>query len=93
MHITAQRLFVFILTLWVGSVITVGYIVAPALFATLTDTQVAGMVAGTLFRIEGTISFQSGHRITYFTAPTTVVFQLILDDAVYGQLDGTNVLG
>jgi len=43
--------------------------------------------------IEGTISFQSGHRITYFTAPTTVVFQLILDDAVYGQLDGTNVLG
>ena len=56
MHITAQRLFVFILTLWVGSIITVGYIVAPALFATLTDTQVAGMVAGTLFRIEGTIS-------------------------------------
>lgn len=56
MHITAQRLFVFILTLWVGSIITVGYIVAPTLFATLTDTQVAGMVAGSLFRIEGTIS-------------------------------------
>ncbi len=56
MHITAQRVFVFILTLWVGSIITVGYIVAPTLFATLTDTQVAGMVAGTLFRIEGTIS-------------------------------------
>ncbi len=43
--------------------------------------------------IEGIINFATGHRITYYTAPTTVVFQLILDDAVYGQLDGTNVLG
>ena len=43
--------------------------------------------------IEGTINFESGHRVTYYTAPTTVVFQLILDDPVYGQLDGTNVLG
>jgi len=43
--------------------------------------------------IEGRIDFASGHRITYYTAPTTVVFQLILDDPVYGQLDGTNVLG
>jgi hypothetical protein len=56
MHITAQRVFVFILTLWVGSVITVGYIVAPTLFATLSDRQVAGMVAGALFRVEGIIS-------------------------------------
>jgi hypothetical protein len=43
--------------------------------------------------IEGIINFATGHRITYYTAPTTVVFQLILDDAVFGQLDGTNVLG
>jgi hypothetical protein len=43
--------------------------------------------------IEGIINFESGHRVTYYTAPTTVVFQLILDDPVYGQLDGTNVLG
>jgi hypothetical protein len=43
--------------------------------------------------IEGRINFAIGHRITYYTAPTTVVFQLILDDAVYGQLNGTNVLG
>ena len=56
MHITAQRVFVFILTLWVGSIITVGYIVTPTLFATLSDSQVAGMVAGALFRIEGVIS-------------------------------------
>ena len=56
MHITAQRVFVFILTLWVGSIITVGYLVAPTLFATLSDRQVAGMVAGSLFRLEGTLS-------------------------------------
>jgi hypothetical protein len=43
--------------------------------------------------IEGNINFASGHRITYYTAPTTIVFQLILDDAVYGTLDSTNVLG
>jgi hypothetical protein len=43
--------------------------------------------------IEGRINFASGHRITYYTAPTTVVYQLILNDPVYGQLDSTNVLG
>jgi len=43
--------------------------------------------------IEGIINFATGHRITYYTAPTTVVYQLILNDAVFGQLDGTNVLG
>ena len=43
--------------------------------------------------IEGTINVNTGHRVTYYTAPTTVVFQLILDDLVYGTLDGTNVLG
>lgn len=56
MHITAQRIFAFVLALWVGSLITIGYIVAPTLFVTLTDRQVAGMVAGALFRVEGTIS-------------------------------------
>ena len=43
--------------------------------------------------IEGRIDFASGHRITYYTAPTTVVFLLILNDPVYGVLDSTNVLG
>jgi hypothetical protein len=43
--------------------------------------------------IEGLINVNTGHRVTYYTAPTTVVYQLILDDLVYGQLDGTNVLG
>jgi hypothetical protein len=34
-----------------------------------------------------------GHTLTFYTADTTVVYQLILDDPVYGVLDSTNVLG
>lgn len=39
------------------------------------------------------IDFASGHAITYYTSPTTIVYQLILDDPVYGTIDTTNVLG
>ena len=39
------------------------------------------------------IDFQAGHSITYYTSPTTIVYQLILNDPVYGTLDGLNVLG
>ncbi|NBP21720.1 MAG: DUF4149 domain-containing protein, partial [Burkholderiaceae bacterium] len=55
-HQIAQRLFLFICSLWVGSLITVGYLVAPTLFATLSDRQVAGMVAGAIFKVEAHIS-------------------------------------
>ena len=60
MHGTAQRVFVFALALWVGSLITIGYIVAPALFITLEDPQAAGAVAGGLFYVESTISMVTG---------------------------------
>jgi hypothetical protein len=43
--------------------------------------------------IEHYLDFGTGHRVLYSTAPTTIVFQLILDDAVYGTLDTENVLG
>lgn len=43
--------------------------------------------------VEHSIDFNTGHRITFYTAPTTIVYQLILDDLVYGVLDSTNVLG
>jgi hypothetical protein len=35
----------------------------------------------------------NGHRIMLFTSPTTIVYELILDDATYGTLDEENVLG
>ena len=43
--------------------------------------------------ILGEIDVATGHRITFFTSPTTIVYELILDDATYGVIDSTNVLG
>jgi hypothetical protein len=43
--------------------------------------------------IEGRITVSGGHVITFFTSPTTIVYELILDDPVYGLIDDTNVLG
>jgi len=55
-HDGAQRLFILIAGLWVGSMLAVGYLVAPAIFSTMTDRQAAGMVAGSVFRIEAYLS-------------------------------------
>ena len=43
--------------------------------------------------VEHQIDYQTGHRIRFYTAPTTIVYELILDDATYGVLDADNVLG
>ena len=43
--------------------------------------------------IEHTITVNNGHAIMYFTAPTTIVYELILDDVIYGIINSTNVLG
>jgi hypothetical protein len=42
--------------LWVGSLWTIGYIVAPTLFSTLADRVLAGFIAGKLFRVEAWLS-------------------------------------
>jgi hypothetical protein len=43
--------------------------------------------------IEHFIDYQTGHRISLYTAPTTILNYLELDDLTYGTLDSTNVLG
>jgi hypothetical protein len=43
--------------------------------------------------IMGKINFNRGHTITYYTAPTTIVYELILNNSVFGTIDTTNVLG
>lgn len=43
--------------------------------------------------VEHSIDFATGHRVTFFTAPTTIVFELILGDSTYGTISTTNVLG
>jgi hypothetical protein len=52
----AQRLFLLVAGLWVGSLLTSGYVVAPTIFNTMTDRQAAGMVAGSIFKVEALIS-------------------------------------
>jgi hypothetical protein len=52
----AARARLLIVTLWAGSLWTVGYLVAPTLFATLVDRALAGTIAGSMFRIEAWVS-------------------------------------
>lgn len=49
-----------IATAWVGSLWAIGYIVAPTLFATLSDRVLAGTIAGSLFRVEAWVSIGCG---------------------------------
>jgi hypothetical protein len=43
--------------------------------------------------VEHTITVSGGHSLMFFTSPTVIVYELILDDAVFGILDAENVLG
>ena len=43
--------------------------------------------------IEIALDLATGHSVTFFTAPTTIVYQLILNDPIYGILDALNVVG
>ncbi len=49
-----------LVTVWVGSLWTVGYLAAPTLFATLSDRALAGSIAGSLFRVEAWVSVVCG---------------------------------
>ncbi len=48
------------LTLWVGSMWAVGYLVAPVLFESLPDPMKAGAIAARLFRITGYLGLACG---------------------------------
>jgi hypothetical protein len=43
--------------------------------------------------VEHAIDFGAGHRVTFFTAPTTIIYQLVLNDPTYGIIDALNALG
>jgi hypothetical protein len=58
MLIARARLLVIVL--WVGSLWTVGYLVAPTLFATLADRTLAGFIAGAIFRSQAWLSLACG---------------------------------
>ena len=54
-----HRFFRLLTVVWVGSLLTIGYAVAPVLFTTL-DRSTAGSVAAQLFRIQGVIGVVCG---------------------------------
>ena len=56
---------------------------------TITNTIAAGEVAQELSveGVEHRLDFVSGHRVTYYTAPTVIVFEFVLNDPIYGKLD------
>ncbi|WP_074766503.1 MULTISPECIES: DUF4149 domain-containing protein [Paraburkholderia] len=54
-----HRLFRLLTVLWVGSLLTIGYAVAPVLFTSL-DRISAGAVAAQLFRIQGLVGIVCG---------------------------------
>ena len=63
--------------------------ITAALPGTGTDTTQESAVEG----IHATIDFRRGHTVRYFVSQTTIVYELLLDNATYGTLDGLNVLG
>lgn len=62
----SEALYLAVLTLWVGGLWAIGYLVAPVLFASLGDRQLAGVVAGKLFALIGWIGLGSAGFLLVF---------------------------
>ncbi len=66
MRRAAESLYLIALTLWVGGLWAIGYMVAPVLFASLGDRQLAGMVAGKLFALIGWVGLGAAAYLLVF---------------------------
>ena len=51
MKALTEAIYAIALTLWIGGLWAIGYIVAPTLFYSLSDRTLAGMLAGKLFTL------------------------------------------
>lgn len=60
-----------LLTIWVGGMWTVGYLVAPTLFAVLDDRVLAGTIAGHLFSVMSYVGLASGGLLLLSLAMTS----------------------
>jgi hypothetical protein len=72
-------------TVDIGDTITIEKVI-PGL-----GSQVAAELA--VEGIAAIIDFNNGHRVTFYTSPTLVVYNLLLDDVQFGIIDSNNVLG
>lgn len=69
MNVPASRLLAgerILLTLWVGGLWAIGYMVAPALFANLDDRALAGSLAGVMFDIIAWVGLSCGALLLLF---------------------------
>ena len=59
---------------------------------TITNTIAGGDVAQELSveGVEHSLDFATGHRVTYFTASTVIVYEFVLNDAIYGIIGITD---
>jgi len=62
----SEALYFVVITLWVGGMWAIGYIVAPVLFSSMGDRQLAGMVAGKLFALIGWVGLGSAAYLLIF---------------------------
>ncbi|MEF8714230.1 MAG: DUF4149 domain-containing protein [Accumulibacter sp.] len=63
----ADALYDVMLTLWVGGLWAIGYLVAPTLFVVLgSDRQTAGMLAGKLFELMGWVGLACASYLLLF---------------------------
>jgi hypothetical protein len=86
MRKTADGLYLIVITLWVGGMWAVGYLVAPALFAHLpADRALAGALAGRMFDLIEWVGMGSATYLLLYllvrrglTAMRTAVFWLVV---------------
>lgn len=55
-----HRVFQLLVGLWLGTILSVGYLVAPVIFTKLPDRQLAGLIAGEIFSITTTMTIVLG---------------------------------
>jgi hypothetical protein len=53
-------------TVWVGSLLAIGYLAAPVLFSRLADRAVAGAVAGSMFTLVAWLGLACGTYLLFF---------------------------
>lgn len=66
MRKVSEALYLAAITLWVGGLWAIGYLVAPVLFSNLGDRQQAGMLAGKLFALIGWVGLASAAYLLLF---------------------------
>ena len=66
MKVLTEAIYAIALTLWIGGMWAIGYIVAPTLFYSLPDRTLAGMLAGKLFTLIAYVGIGCAIYILFF---------------------------